>query len=462
LRGITYQRTPLYPKQEAFLYTKARYSLVEASTKTGKTHGALVWQHERSVRGKRGGKHWWVAPVLTQAKIAFGRIIEMMPRRSFTPNFSDHAIKLIHNKAVWTFKGSDRPDSLYGEDVEDAVLDEGTRMREEAWNAIRSTLTATRGPARILANVKGRRNWMYRMSRHAEAAMELPEDHLDRRRYHYAKLTALDAVAVGILSIEEIEDARETLQLDVFDELYMAIPSEDGSNPFGMGTIAKQTQEDLEPGPVVAWGVDLAKTVDWTVAVGLNAGGRTARFERWRLPWADTLGRLRTLIGTTPAYVDSTGVGDPIVEFLQKSMASGDLATRIALEDLSPLDQAKDILRRRAREATEEAKAEAALDAYMGGAPNVVGYQFTKNSRQRLLEYYALALQRAEVAFVRGDGDVVVKEHEAFEVVYTPSGARYQVPEGQHDDTVMAYALAAWCQREAAGMVSAGGAQVDL
>ena len=37
------------------------------------------------------------------------------------------------------------PDSLYGEDVYGAVIDEASRMKEDAWVAIQSTLTATRG-----------------------------------------------------------------------------------------------------------------------------------------------------------------------------------------------------------------------------------------------------------------------------------------------------------------------------
>jgi hypothetical protein len=31
-------------------------------------------------------------------------------------------------------------------------------MKEDAWTAIQSTLTATRGPVRIIGNVKGKKN----------------------------------------------------------------------------------------------------------------------------------------------------------------------------------------------------------------------------------------------------------------------------------------------------------------
>ena len=55
---------------------------------------------------------------------------------------------------LW-FKGADKPDALYGEDVYAAVIDEASRCKEEAWHAVRSTLTATRGPIRIIGSGLG-------------------------------------------------------------------------------------------------------------------------------------------------------------------------------------------------------------------------------------------------------------------------------------------------------------------
>jgi len=49
---------------------------------------------------------------------------------------------------------------------------------------------------------------------------------------HYARITAKDAVAAGVLDQEEIDDARATLPATVFQELYEAEPSDDEGNPF--------------------------------------------------------------------------------------------------------------------------------------------------------------------------------------------------------------------------------------
>jgi hypothetical protein len=92
-------------------------------------------------------------------------------------------------------------------------------------NTVRSTLTATRGPARIIGNVKGRKNWFFALCRRAEAG---------EAGLSYHKLIAADAVDAGVLADEEVEDARRILPDAVFRELYLAEPSRVGqSPPFG-------------------------------------------------------------------------------------------------------------------------------------------------------------------------------------------------------------------------------------
>ena len=105
---------------------------------------------------------------------------------------------------------------------------------------------------------------------------------------------------------------------------------------------------------------------------------------------------LERLAGSLPlgrrALVDSTGVGDPIVEQLQ----------------------------RRA-----------------GGS--IEGYHFSPPSKQRLMEGLAAAIHQQAVRFPDGP---LVAELESFGYEYTQSGVRYSAPDGLHDDGVCALALA--------------------
>ena len=192
-----------------------------------------------------------------------------------------------------------------------AVVDEASRLRQESWHAIRSTLTATRGPVRIIGNVKGRRNWAYRMARKAEAG---------ERGMHYAKLTAYDAIRAGVLAAEEVEDAKAQLPESVFRELYLAEPANDEGCPFNAAAVRACTGTLSSQAPT-CWGWDLAKSVDWTVGIALDAAGAVCRFERWQqVPWEETERRIVEATGNTPALIDSTGVGDPIVERLQRRL----------------------------------------------------------------------------------------------------------------------------------------------
>ncbi len=297
-------------------------------------------------------------------------------------------MRITLGKSEIHFKGGDEPDSIYGSDYSDAVIDEASRCKEEAWYAVRSTLTATRGRIRMIGNVRGRKNWAYRMARKAEAGEVGME---------YYKLTAMDAVEGGVLTQQDIDDAKRDLPAAVFRELYFAEPTEDGSNPFGMSAILACFGE---PGDeeAIAYGVDLAKSEDWTVVYGLSESGGVVTKERWQgVPWPETTSRIARIVGDKPALVDSTGVGDPIVDALQQKLG------------------------------------------------NVEGFKFTSTSKQQLMEGLASALQSGEIRF---DDPVLKSELEAFEFEYTRTGVRYSAPEGTHDDCVCGLALGWKCKAD--------------
>ncbi|CAB4130415.1 hypothetical protein UFOVP119_39 [uncultured Caudovirales phage] len=384
-----YDRPWLYPAQSKAIFecldiegNPARYAVIEASTKAGKTVGCAAWIVEQAImNGGVNRNFWWIAPVYPQAKIAYRRIKAGLPIGSFVANEQDLTIRLIPTFSTIWFKSGEKPDNLYGEDVYAAVIDEGSRLREEAWIAVRSTLTATRGPIRIIGNVKGRSNWHYRLARKAEAGAI---------GYAYAKLTAYDAVAGGVLDAAEIEDAKRALPEAVFRELYLAEPSDDGGNPFGLKHI-DACIAPLSTSRPEAIGIDLAKSHDWCVAIGLDRNGQCCGFERWQAPWETTERKILDLIAHVPTLIDSTGVGDPIVERLQSKRHS------------------------------------------------VEGYKFSSQSKQRLMEGLAVAIQSGGVKYPDGP---IKHELDVFEYKYTRTGAVYSAPEGLHDDCVVALALA--------------------
>ena len=382
----SFTRPELYPKQEAAIFNDSRFCAIEASTKSGKTVGCIAWLVEQAFAGGPGDNYWWVAPVFPQADIAYRRIKQFLTQGSFTSFASPQPrIELISGGTIW-IKSGDNPDSLYGEDVKAAVMDEASRNKEEAWHALRSTLAATMGKGRLIGNLKGRKNFFYKLARRAEKK-ELPG-------WHYAKLTVVDAIEAGVIDSQEVEDARRTLPDWIFRELYYAEPADDGGNPFGIPYIQECIQP-LSQQPVAAWGVDLAKKQDYLVLIGLDADCAVAQFHRWHgVPWRDSISRIHRIIGDEcPTLVDSTGIGDPVLEELQKDHN------------------------------------------------NFYGYMFSMAGKQKIMEGLAVSIQGKDITFPAGP---IVEELESFEYKTLPSGrVVYQAAEGYpNDDCVCALALA--------------------
>ena len=190
---------------------------------------------------------------------------------------------------------------------------------------------------------------------------------------------------------EYVEAKRQTMPESDFRQEYLAEFLDAEAHPIGLGFIRACLAPLSEAEPVV-WGVDLARAVDFTVAIGLDAGGHACRVERWKAPWGTTKNTLQAIIGqAVPAYGDSTGVGDPVIEDLQR----------------------------------------------MG--VKVIRCVFTARSKQNWVEGLIAGIQQNRIHFPPG---WLQTELESLTAERMSTGTRYTAPDGLHDDGVMALALA--------------------
>lgn len=211
---IVIKRPKLTSYQKDFLYNDSRFTITEASTKIGKTFSHIWWIYEQAHAdwNKPNYNHWWVAPVYSQAKIAFNRLKAKVGR---TGLYKINESNLIITTPLGThihFKSADKPDNLFGEDVYSCVFDEAPRAKVEAFYALRSTITATGGKMKMIGNFGGSANWMHQMKEKA----------LTDKEYSYFKITAWDAVREGILDEAEILQAQKDLPTKIFKQLYLA------------------------------------------------------------------------------------------------------------------------------------------------------------------------------------------------------------------------------------------------
>jgi len=384
---ITYTRPYIYDYQRCIIDSTSRYTITEASTKVGKTTTCYIWLHEQALKGKQGYNYWWVAPIYNQAKIAFTRLRNALRvNDNYSFNKSELSIT-CPNGAIIMFKSADNADNLYGEDVYACVFDEFTRAKQDSWFALRSTLSATKGAIQFIGNVRGR-GWGYQLAQTAKNDLS--------GQWKYNVITAIDAANGGLVTkdglpfIYEVEDAKKVLPIDVFNELYLCIPTDTGANPFGLNHIASCIKP-MSNLPAKCYGIDLAKSVDYTVIIGLDVHGSVCYIDRFQNDWNVTMTKIKALGKQTLMMVDSTGVGDSPVELLQLS------------------------------------------------GMNVQGFKFTSTSKQQLMVDLQSAIQQRLISYPQG---VIVDELNSYEFSYSSTGVKYSAPSGQHDDCVCALALA--------------------
>lgn len=253
---ITYTPLAIYDYQRV-IYSDARNVLVEASTKVGKTVCCMDWQiqewlsapapGEQYATGPRmhktaSGIHMWCAQTYSVALLAFERAC-----RWLAPAISAGAIKkheggagkkphlLLPDGRKWVFTTSDNPSNLYGDEVDSCVMDEYSRHKEAAFDALKTLCTPTLAPMRLIGNVHRKSGWGYRLARKVEECQETGRGVY--RKWRFARITVWDAVREGLHSKEDIEQTRAEYEargaLHIFRRDYEANPEGTGQ-AFGL------------------------------------------------------------------------------------------------------------------------------------------------------------------------------------------------------------------------------------
>ena len=358
--------------QQAILDSSSRFRVVMCGRRFGKSE---LSQIEIITSALHGNNVAYITPTYALAKTFFDQLSKAVP---FASNRSDLAIQFPNGGKVQFFTG-ERLDNMRGRKFHLVVIDEASFIPdlENGWlNSIRPTLTDYKGRALFLSTPKGK-NYFYSMYIKGQA------NETDWQSFQFSTYDN------PFIDKSEVDDARLQLPEIVFEQEYMANPAENAANPFGSAYI-KQCVFPLSTQPVKVYGVDLAKSMDYTVITGLDQNGSVCYFDRFQKDWRQTKQTITNLV-KAPILIDSTGVGDPIFEDLQQD------------------------------------------------GLNITGYKFSSTTKQQLMEGLASAIQQRRITFPDGP---IVKELEIFEYQYTQHGVKYSAPSGFHDDCVMSLALA--------------------
>jgi hypothetical protein len=210
------------------------------------------------------------------------------------------------------FKGADRPDLIYGDEYDFIVVDEASRMKESAWNAVSTVALPRKACVRIIGNIKGRKNWFYKLCRRKEH---------EGKGYH--NMTYLDNPFFDHSAVEEL---RKTISEEHFNEAFLNKSlSDNGIQPFNMDTLLSVGMPGLSQERTYAYGIDIGGVKDYTVIVGMSINGEITFLQRFKEP--DPIlqeKKILDLIGKGSEYVivDATGKGSHIALGLKKSLGN--------------------------------------------------------------------------------------------------------------------------------------------
>lgn len=200
----------LHPKQLEVFQSNARFKVVAAGRRFGKTRLA-AWVLILKALESEMDDVFYVAPTFQQAKdILWGMLKELARPVTTGVHENTGVLTLINGRKIY-LKGSDRPDTMRGVGLAAVVIDEYADMKPNVWEQIlRPALAISKGMALFIGTPKGR-NHFYDLFIHASD----PENE-EWQAWHF---TSLDN---PFMDPKEIEAARLSMSSFSFRQEFMA------------------------------------------------------------------------------------------------------------------------------------------------------------------------------------------------------------------------------------------------
>lgn len=270
-------------------------------------------------------------------------------------------------------------------------MDEAARMPYESFVSAQTTLTQTQGRGIFISTPKGR-GWFYDVYQRGEVLR------CDNPEWFSMRMPTWLNPHVPLKSID---DLKNILPEDTFRQEVAAQFLLDSAGVFrGIKGCIRGVLEEPQRGHSYVMGVDLARLRDFSVLTVMDRERRNVvYFERFnKIEWAVQYARIidvaRRYNATT--WMDSTGIGDPIVETIRGS--------GVRVEPYK-----------------------------IGGSA----------AKQQLVEKLRVNIENQRISFPVLP--ILVRELENYEYEISETGVvKYSAPDGFHDDCVISLALANW------------------
>jgi len=201
---------PLSQAQQTIVNSPARFRVVVAGRRFGKTHLAIreLARHARIP----DQEVIYVAPTYKMAKnIVWRKLKNKLTDLNWVLKHNETELKLeLKNGSTISLKGADNYDSLRGTGNHFIVLDEFADIDPEAWyETLRPTLSDTGGSALFIGTPKGIGNWSY----------QLYQNCIDNEDWQSFQFTTVEG---GNVPESELEAAKRDLDQRTFRQEYLA------------------------------------------------------------------------------------------------------------------------------------------------------------------------------------------------------------------------------------------------
>jgi phage FluMu gp28-like protein len=375
----------LHKNQREIFDDPHRFKIICCGRRFGKTWLAAYIVTVSAIQ-KPKGTYFLVSPNYSQTSIIWRMIKNIIPMEIVEKIMEGDKYILLKNGACIYAKSGDNPDSLRGEGLDGVVMDEYAMLKSEVWTeAIRPALSDKQGWAVFISTPKGKNHFFHLFLRGTRP---------DESAYKSFHFTSYDNPFIARSELEEMVEQMPEL---IYDQEILAKFIEGG------GTVFKNFEarlanclEEPKAGHLYSIGVDLGRTVDFTViTVGDLSTNTVVYIERFnKTSWDFIKGRIKDVCmkynrGTV--YIDSSGAGDPIYEDLAKEMP-------------------------------------------------IYGIDFKMQNKTFMINNLALLLENNVVTLPKDDELIV--EFQAYTYKISPQGnIQYTAPDGFHDDIVISVAL---------------------
>ena len=377
-----------HPKQQEIIDCKARIRVICAGKRGGKTLMASYEVVKSALLENQ--TIWIVAPNYELTQLVFDQTIMFLSKVLHSKDFSIvkkpvPRIRINLNGSVIECKSGENEKGLMGKAVDLIVIDEASRVNEDVWKRfLRPNIVDRRGRVIMISTPNGM-NWFYDMWLNAKKW---------QGAFHF---TSKDNPYFGM---DEWDDIKATTPQMIFEQEYEAQFVSDAGSVFrGIDDIAVLEPQAPEEGQSYIVGVDLAKHEDFTVLCVIN------RFKK-EMVWMDRFTDIdynlqkRRIVALSKKYnnakviIDSSGIGDPIVE---------DIKREIFVQDYR---------------------------------------MHSMKAKQQLIERLSLFIEQANIKLLKNE--TLLNELRRYAFTQSSQGYKYSAPKHQHDDCVIALALAVW------------------